>query len=839
MLRRALAAVLLLFGLGAVDAGAAACRAAPLPTREYAVADREVVVHYWRPSGDYQGWNLWAWEAGRDGRQIDFGVADEAGAVARWSVPGSAQRVGFIARKGEWEQKDGTEDRFIDLANRGTTEVWLAAGDAAVHASAREIDRSPRFVRAFLDSRETITVVLNAMPDANTMKTFKVRAGVGGQRTIKATSVLPIEGLPSIALRLAKPAARAEIGTLEVLVADAWHPVFARGVLNHPDFETQARLGPVCESGQTSLTTWSPVSSRVELELFESGLERPSRTVELLSRKNGLWSATVEGDLHGLAYRVAFTHYGDRVSAVDIHGVAATPDGSHTVFADLARLEPPGWAQDRGPALAQPTDDVIYEVHVRDFTVADASCPREFQGRYLGLIHEGSVNGSPSALAHLRALGVTTLHLMPIHDFTADRDAYNWGYWTALFNVPESNYASEQGNPLAPIRELRTAIQGLHQAGVRVALDVVYNHTSSSGATSPFEATVPYWFFRTTRDGTLTNDAGCGNSVADEQPMVRRYILDSLEFWLREYHVDGFRFDLLGTHEPDTVRAIVERVRAIKPDATLYGEPWTGGGRVRFGKGAQKGAGIAVFNDHYRNALRGDLDGAGTGFVNGGGGDTTAVTRGVMGSIDDFTASPTETINYVSAHDNLCLFDKLAKSTPSASDADLAAMARLSVGAVLLAQGIPFLEGGCEIARTKGGDHNSYQSGDRVNAFDWSRATESASLRDWVAGMIALRKAHPALRMASADGVRQSIEWLDSGSVLAWTIDGRASQDSARLMLVALNGTREAATLALPVGDWELLADAERAGTTPLRRVTGSLLVPPRGVAVLESAPAR
>jgi pullulanase len=422
---------------------------------------------------------------------------------------------------------------------------------------------------------------------------------------------------------------------------------------------------------------------------------------------------------------------------------------------------------------------------------------------------------------------------MPIHDFTAKPDEYNWGYWTALFNVPESNFAADRRDPLAPIRELRQAVQGMHAAGIRVVLDVVYNHTSSSGDASPFDATVPGWFFRTTRDGSLTNDAGCGNSVADERPMVRKYILDSLSYWLQQYHIDGFRFDLLGTHDPATVRAIVERVRSIRPDATLYGEPWTGGGPIRFGKGAQKGTGMAVFNDHLRNALRGDLDGAATGFANGPGGDREAVKRGVAGSIDDFTASPAESVNYASAHDNLCLVDKLALSAKGATDAERESMLRLAVGTVLVSQGIPFLEGGCEIGRTKGGDHNSYVSGDRVNRFDWERAARWQATSDWVAGMIALRRAHPALRMSDAAAVRRSIQWLETAPLLAWTIDGRAAGDPSRTLLVALNGEPTQASLSLPPGEWNVLANGGRAGAVSIGTATGSIMVAPWSLAVL------
>jgi len=808
--------------------------AEPAESLTAALAERAVVVHYWRPDGDYEGWNLWVWNEGGAGRSVPF-AADKDGAVARFEADDGIERLGFIVRKGDWERKDVEQDRFIDLKPRGRTEIWLAAGQVAIHASAKAIDRSSSFVGAFLDGRQSITLAMSGPLDDKARKAIKVRIDDGG--SLAVSSVMADrggDGRPTFTIKLGKPVADEAIGRLFLEVGGASKPVIARGILEDAAFAAlDAVLGPTCSKDRVTVTTWSPVSRGVELELFEKGPDGPSRTLPLVAGPKGTWSIEVPGDLHGVLYRLAFTHYGRRRTAADIHAVAASADSSFSIFADLSRLEPAGWQADRGPTLAQPTDEVLYELHVRDFTVADASCPADRRGSYLGLVHEGSVAGAPTGLAHLRRLGITGVHLLPIHDFTAKPDEYNWGYWTALFNVPESNFAADRRDPLAPVRELRQAVAGMHAAGIRVVLDVVYNHTSSSGEASPFDATVPGWFFRTTRDGSLTNDAGCGNSVADERPMVRKYILDSLAHWLRQYHVDGFRFDLLGTHDPATVRAIVDRVRSIRPDATLYGEPWTGGGPIRFGKGAQKGSGMAVFNDHLRNALRGDLDGDRTGFVNGPGGDREAVKRGVAGSIDDFTASPAESVNYVSAHDNLCLVDKLARSAKSASDAEREAMLRLAVGTVLLSQGIPFLEGGCEIGRTKGGDHNSYVSGDRVNRFDWERAGPWQSTTDWIAGMIALRKAHPLLRMTDGSTVRNSIQWMSAAPLLAWTIDGRSAGDPSRTLIIALNGEPVTATLALPSGEWSVLADGTRAGAVPMATARGSMNVAPWSLVVL------
>lgn len=306
--------------------------------------------------------------------------------------------------------------------------------------------------------------------------------------------------------------------------------------------------------------------------------------------------------------------------------------------------------------------------------------------------------------------------------------------------------------------------------------------------------------------------------------MVRKYIVDSASFWVRQYRVDGFRFDLLGTHQPDTVRALLAALLPLRPDLTLYGEPWTGGGPVYFGKGAQRGTRMAVFNDHFRNALRGDLDGTATGFATGPGGDAPAVTRGVAGAIDDFADHPIETINYVSAHDNLTLWDKLRHAHPDADDATLRAMARLATGIVLTSQGIAFIHGGCDFGRTKGGNSNSYNAGDAVNRFDWARKAEYADLFEYTRGLIALRRAQPAFRLADANEVRKRLRFVQTGpAVVAYTLDGSGLPGSATETFVAYNGGPTPERFDLPPGRWDVLVDDRAAGTETLRTIEGTV----------------
>ncbi|MCX5639764.1 MAG: type I pullulanase [Planctomycetota bacterium] len=822
-----------------------------------------LVVHYMRMDGDYQAWNLWAWVVGQNGARFEFHGNDDFGQYAVMPLRARTPRVGFIVRKGEWEAKDTDADRFVDLNDRLVTEVWLRSNDATVHATPPTIDRTVRASAAFLDARNIIMLATNAPLNATQQKQIAISV-VSSKKTINVVSAKAVKepGVEGAVTRieLARAVSDDEIADLSLTIGGAAGSntrVFARGILDDTAFVAlDAELGARCTGERTVFRTWSPVSSKVELLISDNPQGTDVRApISLVRCAHGVWEATVPGDLNGKGYSYRFTHYGDSRTAPDIHAFAATADSSRSVIVDLDRAKPMGWDTTPLPVIARATDEVLYEVHVRDFSIADETCAPDMRGTYRGLSHAGkSADGRGTGRAHLQELGITAIHLMPVQDFTAAPNAYNWGYWTALFNVPESNYASDQANPLAAIQEFRTAIEELHAVHLRVIMDVAYNHTSSSGATSPFDATVPYWFFRTTPDGRYSNDAGCGNSVADERPMVRKYILDSLAFWLTAYQVDGFRFDLLGTHNPETVRAICALVKNIRPDATLYGEPWTGGGPVRFGKGAQKGLPIGVFNDNLRTAIRGDTDGSVGGFaiheVIGTSTTASATTSGssqrdtkldasanaikvgAMGALDDFTNAPGETINYASAHDNLSLVDKIIRTAPNADAATRRAMQKLAIGIVLVSQGVPFIEGGSEICRTKQGNHNSYEAGDQINQFDWNAATQCRDVSDWVAGMIAIRAAHPAFRMDNAADIRASCAMLDAPPLVAWTLNGAASKDSAHQIVVVLNCEAIERQFIMPPGEWDVLADSDSASAAPHASASGAISLKPYSMLV-------
>jgi pullulanase len=645
-------------------------------------------------------------------------------------------------------------------------------------------------------------------------------------------------------LRLAEPVPDRHVASKMVLwwAGRPDRPVYVRDFLSRPAFHyPRTDLGAVWSRGHTTFKVWSPVSSGAEVWLYHKPVGGLPTRVRMSRGTAGVWYARVSGNLDGRYYHFRFeSPWGPRVAA-DIYGKAAEPGLVRTMVLNPRRTDPPGWPGRPVSPRLRPTDSVVYEIHVRDFTVSrDSGIKDDWKGKYLGLVQRGTRSPQsqlPTGIDHLRWLGVTHVHLLPIQNFNpAHSGHYNWGYETTLFNMPEEQYSTRPDDPATWIRETKQMVAGFHRAGIRVVLDVVYNHTvPSEGPQSAFWQTVPYYYFRTNLRGDVLNESGVGNAMADERWMVRKYIRDSLTYWTREFNVDGFRFDLLGMHDPRSVRDWAEAVRRIRPDALLYGEPWTGGGPLRFGKDRQPGSGTAVFNDHFRETVRGDLDGSFPGFAMGAPTDITRIRKALVGSIDfadgirDFADHPSGSINYVSAHDNLTLWDKAALSLPGATDNEVRQSVRFAHAIVLLSQGVAFLEGGAEIGRTKGGNPNSYNAGDAVNRFDWERAARFQDVSSYVRGLIAVRRALPALRLATSEEVRKRMRFVAAGdaSTVAFTVDSRGLESRWREVFVVLHGSRLPGRAQLPPGEWRVLVDGRRADPAAYESVQGQAELSP------------
>ena len=552
--------------------------------------------------------------------------------------------------------------------------------------------------------------------------------------------------------------------------------------------------------------------------------------------EKGIWYAQVSGDLHHWYYLYQVTVHGVAQYAVDPYVKAIAVNAARGMIIHLPETNPPRWHEDGYVALAHPEDAIIYEVHMRDFSIHPNSGMVN-KGKYLAFT-EGRTTGPAgvaSGVDHLKELGITHVQLQPVQKFASvdesDPNQYSWGYDPRNFNVPEGVYATTP-HGTTRITECKQMIQSLHMEGIGVILDVVYNHTFS-GSSSDFDKIVPKYYYRTDDAGNYTNGSGTGNELATERPMVRKFLLDSLAYWVREYHVDGFRFDLMALIGIETMKKVYETLHTINPHLLLYGEPWTGGPsslptNELFKGGKQKGLGLAIFNDQIRNALCGSVfDGTARGFTTGARGLIDSVKRAVAGSIDDFTTCPRETINYVTSHDNYTLWDKITLSNRDDAEADRIKMDELAQAVILTAQGIAFLQGGEEMLRTKGGNRNSYDAGDTVNQFDWSRKARYWRVFRYYAGLIHLRRSHPAFRMQSANDIQTHLSFLASpNNTLMFELSGHANGDSWENILVIYNPKKARVRCDLPPGNWAIVVSQDRISTEYLGRASGRVVVP-------------
>ena len=604
--------------------------------------------------------------------------------------------------------------------------------------------------------------------------------------------------------------------------------------LSHPadSMVSTEPLGAIYSPHQTIFQVWAPTASRVTLRLYDAPTGGKPSLLVMSRRRDGTWSKTLLGDWCGAYYTYSAEGHDPRFYAnrelIDPYARAVTAhDGRGIVVHDETPMV------DRPPFVA--SDAVIYEMHIRDFTI-DPDCGIQRRGKYLALIESGThLTGRPditTGIDHLSELGVNVVQLLPIAEFQNDEsnDRYGWGYDSVHFNTPDGWYATERFDARR-VTEVKRMIDALHLRGIRVTLDVVFNHTVESIAKHrvySFEGLVPGYYYRLKRDGSYWNGSGVGNEFRSEAPMARRFIIDSLKYWMTEYKVDGFRFDLMGLIDTLTLDQAVKELREIDSQVLIYGEPWAGGSTpiTVTSKGAQRGRGWSVFNDHIRDAVKGNVfDARATGFVQSGA-NVPTVKVGVLGSIDDFADVPQESINYVQCHDNHTLWDRLVMSTIDnalITDADRRAMDKLAAAVVFTSQGIPFIEAGQEFLRTRGWDHNSFDKPDSVNMIRWRDKAANADVYQYYSGLIKLRLAHPLFRIGSGDAVRKAIRFLDDRlgiefpfGCVGFQIEDVEGKDSWSRAVVLLNSQPRARELKIPEGRWKVFADHLRADVLPV-----------------------
>ncbi|HLJ68475.1 MAG TPA: type I pullulanase [Chloroflexota bacterium] len=827
----------------------------------------EIIVHYFRPAADYNGWNVWLWPnkpASAAGAEYDFTGSDAFGKVVDAHLPGADTEVGIIVRLNNWDAKDVAQDRFVEASN-GRAEVWLIQGDPTIYTSlsAAQGGLKPRFESAFLDGNNVIYASYRTFTTP-----LQLTGGSSGftvtdtttNQTVPVTSAEYVDQNGSKVIKLTLAAAPNVSHSLSVGLGPASMAVTPRMVLNSSQYNYSGNdLGATWTAPATTFRLWAPTASSIQLNIFKNDNGDLYKAIAMKRSVHGTWVATVKHNLNGFDYNYGVNHQGTIGIAVDPYARNISPNGKYGKIVDLAATNPTGWKSDHFVTLKHPEDAVIYEVHVRDFSI-DRNSGVKHRGKYLAFTETNThgPGGVKTGVASLKELGITHVELLPTQGCAsvdevkaestqpapASSTAYNWCYDPRNFNVPNAAYATK-ATGTTRIVEFKQMVQALHRQGLGVILDVVYNHTSAVGS-SDFDQIIPGYYYRTDAQGNYTNGSGVGNEVAAERPMVRKFILDSVRYWVQQYHVDGFRFDEMALLGKTTVTAIEKGVRAINRNAVLLGEPWAGGtsgivGDQLFTKGIQQGSRVAVFNDNIRDAVGGNV---GTATAQGyATGDPTNYTNLIptipasisySGSVHAFTAQPDETINYVSCHDNYNLWDHINLSNPNASPADKIKMDELAQTIVFTSQGIPYMQGGEEFLRTKGGSGNSYNAGDAVNQLDWSLKSKNRSVFGYYAALIHLRRDHPAFRMTSASMIQQHLIFLAAPTnVVHYELTGNANGDTWQNIDVIFNPTSTVETVTLPSGSWTEVADSGRIGETSLGTATGTVAVQPLTAEIL------
>ena len=626
----------------------------------------------------------------------------------------------------------------------------------------------------------------------------------------------------------------------------------------------------LCEMNYSSLSTdfslWAPTANSVKLSLYTDGYNGMAyRTVLMKRGGDGCWKATVVGDLIGKFYdfnvRVGQKWRGNTPG---IFAKAVGLNGRRAAILDLASTNPSGWDRDIRPTLLKQSDLIVYEMHLRDFSMSGTSNITH-PGKFLSMTEYGTRNGDglSTGIDHLKELGINAIQILPMFDFGSVDESnlkanrYNWGYDPVNYNVPDGSYSSNPADPRSRIREMKQMVHSLHKSGIRVIMDVVYNHTFSIPG-SNFDKTVPGYFYRYLKDGMPSNASGCGNETASERAMMRKFMVESVCYWVKEYHIDGFRFDLMGIHDMETMRAIRVALDKIDPSITIYGEGWAAGtpaipqNQLAMKANIYKLDGIGAFGDELRDALRGPFNDDHKGaFLAGLPGEEESIKFGLVGGIkhpevdnnkvnyskEPWTKEPSQMISYVSCHDDMCLADRLRAEMPNASEQEILSLDKLAQTVVMTSQGVPFIFAGEELFRSKKGVHNSFNSPDSINEINWVNKSKYNDLYQYYRGLIQLRKLHPAFRMGDAEMVRKHLLFLNfsDSCVVGFMLNGNANGDQAKDLIVVFNANRKAVTIDLDKCQWKVLVCDGKIDVRGIKTINGgSVEIAPISALILE-----
>ncbi len=822
-----------------------------------AAAEDGVVIklHYHRPDGEYGDWSVWFWNAGGEGSDIPF--ADENGEkVATWNVAPGVTSVGFIVKLPGWAAKDVNMDQFIDVAAyvSGTVHVYVESGVEGYELKLGDDVVSGIKVKSVTYKEEKgIEVSMTGTIDYHLLTVN----GPDGAVAIASVNEMGTTYLlsPESPLDLYSDYTLTFNGeTYEISMPNVYSTASFEEAYTYEGSD----LGAVWTVDSTTFRVWAPTAAEVKVNLYETGDPANEDLLEQLamtSDVNGTWVVTKEGDLNGVYYTYEVTVDGATVEACDPYARTTGVNGQRAMVIDLDATDPEGWENDVDPHYdANITDAVIYELHVRDLSV-DENSGITNKGKFLGLIETGTTNseGVPTGLDHIKNLGITHIHLLPSYDYGSvdesklDTPQFNWGYDPVNYNVPEGSYSTDPYNGAVRVAEFKQMVKGLHDNGISVIMDVVYNHVYSAGDFC-FNKIVPGYFSRISDTGSYSNGSGCGNDTASERAMVQKYIVDSVCYWADEYHIDGFRFDLVGLIDTETINAVVEEVHKTHPNVIFYGEGWTmstqvtkEGYTMATQQNSQETPEFAFFSDTMRDAIKGSVfNNYEQGYVSGGAGSANTIAKSFMAT-PSWCKNPSQIINYSSCHDNMTLFDRLVNSTPDSSREDQIRMNNLSAAIVLTSQGVPFIHAGEEMLRSKPlsdgtFDHNSYASSDEVNNLKWDdlNQEEYQAVYAYYQGLIAFRQAHPGLRLTNEADVSAYVSKLSgmSHDVNGFLIAAGAGGEESD-MLVYFNPNTESYTTTLPEGQWTVYINGEQAGTEALETLEGEIDIAPISALVL------
>ena len=866
--------------------------------------------HYHREDGQYEGWEMWFWDMdGITSLEPPYQLVDEGNGdvVATIKVKTGTTKVGYIVRYGEWEKKDVEHDQHMNITGvlSGTVDFYVESGvttqpDSTSIPSREKLEEmkityagreqnvmvlgddvktgvvvtNTQYKEANRDGYPEVTLQLSSKlaDDYNLTESTFVVMGREGAVPL-ADPITQDDGSVKQSYRVAGQYVYLTLG--KALELDQNYSIEFEGrsyAINMPDFFSRDAfeaeftyegddLGQTYTKEKTTLRVWAPTAVSVAVRLYSDGDTTkqtiPDEEIPMTKDVQGTWVVTLDGDMHGKYYTYYVDLHTTQNEAADPYARTTGVNGRRSMIIDLDSTDPEGWADDKNPHAGENfTDAVIWELHVRDLS-SDSSSGIKNAGKFLGLIEKGTKTsgGVPTGLDHMVDLGITHVHLLPSYDFSSvdetvlnDPDAkkFNWGYDPMNYNVPEGSYSTDPYKGEVRVSEMKQMVKGLHDAGISVVMDVVYNHVSDANGFC-FNKIVPGYFTRPNSNGS-----GCGNDVATERSMVSKYIVDSVNYWADEYHIDGFRFDLAGLIDTDTINEIMTTVHAKHPDVVFYGEGWAAGSTTLTKNGyalttmanASKVPGFAFFSDTIRNATKGGTyGGVSKGFISGGNVNVAEMNACYQG-LPSWCPTPSQSINYISAHDNNTLFDHISMVTKDVTVADRISMNKLGAAFYITAQGIPFMQAGEEFLRSKpdpkdetGFNENSYNASDEINSLKWSDL-EKAEYKDtyeYYKGLIAFRKAHPALRLTNANDSLNNVK-AQSGlpaNVLAYQVNGGVNGEKADAIFSVFNANANEVSVNLPEGEWTIFVNGEKAGTTALGTASGSVKVGARSAMIL------